>query len=141
MKPEKAPVSPPTMIVPPFMSIPVRDPTDPRHTRSPPRIAAPNVEPAFFSMTMVPAIMFSPHDQPTRPWMRTFGPSMRPIAKYPSEPSKMRFRRLRIPTPRECLPRGFRTTMVPYPSFMRARSFELTSVEVSASASISARRL
>ena len=123
------------------MSMPVREPTEPRHTRSPPRIAAPKVEPAFFSMTTVPAIMFSPHDQPTRPWMRTFGPSMRPTAKYPSEPSKMRFSRLRMPTPSECLPRGFRTTMVPCPSSISARSFELTSVEDSESASTSARRL
>ena len=32
-------------------------------------------------MTMVPAIMFSPQDQPTRPLMRTFGPSISPQAK------------------------------------------------------------
>ena len=50
-------------------------------TRSPPRMAAPKVEPAFFSMTTVPAIMFSAQDQPTRPLMRTFGPSMRPTPK------------------------------------------------------------
>ena len=69
MKPLNAPVSPPTMIVPPFWSMPVRAPTDPLQTRSPPRIAAPNVEPAFFSTITVPAIMFSAHDQPTRPVM------------------------------------------------------------------------
>ena len=53
----------------------------------------------------------------------------------------MRFSRFRIPTPSECLPRGFLTTMEPYPSSMRARSFALTSVEVIESASISVRRL
>jgi hypothetical protein len=29
----------------------------------------------------VPDIMFSPQDQPTRPLMRTFGPSIRPTPK------------------------------------------------------------
>ena len=81
MKPVKAPVSPPTMMVPPFMSMPVREPTLPWQTRSPPRIAAPNCEPAFFSIRMVPLIMFSAQDQPTRPAMRTFGPSIRPQPK------------------------------------------------------------
>ena len=81
MKPENAPVRPPTMIVPPFMSIPVREPTSPLHTRSPPRMAAPKVEPAFFSITTVPASMFSAQDQPTRPLTRTFGPSIRPTPK------------------------------------------------------------
>ena len=81
MKPVKAPVSPPTMMVPPFMSMPVREPTSPLQTRSPPRIAAPNCEPAFFSIRMVPLIMFSAQDQPTRPEMRTFGPSIRPRPK------------------------------------------------------------
>ena len=61
--------------------MPVREPTEPRHTRSPPRIAAPKVEPAFFSITTVPAIMFSAQDQPTRPLMRTLGPSIRPQPK------------------------------------------------------------
>ena len=32
-------------------------------------------------MTTVPAIMFSAHDQPTRPLMRTLGPSIRPQPK------------------------------------------------------------
>ena len=81
MKPVKAPVSPPTMMVPPFMSMPVREPTLPRQTRSPPRIAAPNCEPAFFSIRIVPLIMFSAQDQPTRPAMRTFGPSISPQPK------------------------------------------------------------
>ena len=54
------------MIVPPFWSIPVRAPTLPLTMRSPPRIAAPVSEPAFFSITTTPDIMFS-HDGPTDP--------------------------------------------------------------------------
>jgi hypothetical protein len=81
MKPVKAPVSPPTMIVPPFWSMPVREPTLPRQTRSPPRMAAPNCEPAFFSIRIVPLIIFSAQDQPTRPAIRTFGPSIKPQPK------------------------------------------------------------
>ena len=38
-------------------------------------------EPAFFSMTTVPASMFSAQDQPTRPLMRMLGPSIRPQPK------------------------------------------------------------
>ena len=130
-------MSPPTIIVPPFISIPVRDPTEPIHTRSPPRMAAPKVEPAFFSINTVPDIIFSPQDQPTRPLIRTFGPSMRPTAKYPSDPSMIRFRRFKIPTPSECLPRGFLMTMVPYPSAISSRSLLLTSFVVNSPTSSS----
>ena len=66
------------MIVPPFWSIPVRAPTRPLTTRSPPRIAAPVSEPAFPSTTTTPDIMFSQADQPTRPVMWISGPSMSP---------------------------------------------------------------
>ena len=38
-------------------------------------------EPAFFSMSTVPLIMFSAQDQPTRPWMRMLGPSISPQPK------------------------------------------------------------
>ena len=38
MKPVNEPVSPPTMMVPPFWSMPVRAPTEPLQTRSPPRM-------------------------------------------------------------------------------------------------------
>ena len=81
MKPQNAPARPPMMIVPPFMSMPTRAPTSPLQTRSPPRSAAPKVEPAFFSITTVPASMFSAHDQPTRPLMWMFGPSIKPQPK------------------------------------------------------------
>src|SRR3989337_2748276 len=43
MKPVIEPAEPSTMIVPPFWSIPVRAPTRPLTTRSPPRSAAPEV--------------------------------------------------------------------------------------------------
>ncbi len=75
------PASPPTMIVPPFWSIPVRAPTAPLTIRSPPRIAAPVSEPAFFSITTTPDIMFSHTDQPTRPVTVISGPSIRPRPK------------------------------------------------------------
>ena len=81
MKPENAPVRPPTMTVPPFISMPVRAPASPRHTRSPPRMLAPRHDPAFFSIITVPAIMFSAHDHPTRPATRTLGPSIMPTPK------------------------------------------------------------
>ena len=69
------------MIVPPFWSMPVRAPTRPLITRSPPRIAAPVSEPAFRSTTTTPDIMFSQADQPTRPVMWTSGPSIMPQPK------------------------------------------------------------
>ena len=81
MNPVIMPASPPTMIVPPFWSIPVRAPTLRLTTRSPPRIAAPASEPAFFSMTTTPDIMFSHTDQPTRPSTTISGPSMMPSPK------------------------------------------------------------
>ena len=69
------------MIVPPFWSIPVRAPTRPLTTRSPPRNAAPVSEPALPSTTTTPDIMFSQDDQPTRPVMWISGPSIRPQPK------------------------------------------------------------
>ena len=69
------------MIVPPFWSIPVRAPTRPLTTRSPPRIAAPVSEPAFDSITTTPDIMFSQADQPTRPVTVISGPSISPQPK------------------------------------------------------------
>ncbi len=81
MKPVIMPAFPPTMIVPPFWSMPDRAPTSPRTTMSPPRSAAPVSEPAFLSMTTTPDIMFSATDQPTRPVMWISGPSMRPQPK------------------------------------------------------------
>ena len=75
------PASPPTMIVPPFWSMPVRAPTGPFTTMSPPRRAAPVSEPAFFSIRTTPDIMFSQTDQPTRPVIVTSGPSIRPTPK------------------------------------------------------------
>ena len=69
------------MIVPPFWSMPVRAPTWPLTTRSPPRSAAPISEPALLSMVATPDIMFSHADHPTRPLMCTSGPSMIPQAK------------------------------------------------------------
>jgi hypothetical protein len=59
------------------------------------------------STTTVPDIIFSAHDHPTRPLIRTFGPSIRPTPKYPSDPSKTRLSLFRIPTPSECWARGF----------------------------------
>ena len=66
MKAENAPVRPPTMMVPPFMvDAGAREPTSPLHTKSPPRIAAPKHDPAFFSIDRtVPDSMFSAQDQP-----------------------------------------------------------------------------
>ena len=75
------PASPPTMTVPPFWSMPVRAPTLPLTTRSPPRIAAPASEPATFSITTTPDIMFSATDHPTRPVIETSGPSISPTPK------------------------------------------------------------
>ena len=69
------------MIVPPFWSIPLRAPTRPLTTRSPPRSAAPVSEPAFPSTTTTPDIMFSQADHPTRPVMWISGPSIRPQPK------------------------------------------------------------
>ena len=80
MKPVIEPASPRTMIVP-FWSIPVRAPTLPLTTRSPPRMAAPVSEPALPSTTTTPDIMFSQADQPTRPVMWISGPSIRPQPK------------------------------------------------------------
>jgi hypothetical protein len=59
--------------------------------KSPPRIAAPKHEPAFFSITTFPDIMFSAQDQPTRPEILTTGPSIDPTPKYPRLPSTIRF--------------------------------------------------
>ena len=70
-----------TIIVPPFISIPVLAPTLPLQTKSPPRIAAPKHEPAFFSITTFPAIIFSAQDQPTLPLILTVGPSHEPMPK------------------------------------------------------------
>ena len=81
MKPFIEPAEPITMIVPPFWSMPVRAPTRPLTTRSPPRNAAPVSEPALWSITTTPDIMFSHDDQPTRPLMCTSGPSMIPQPK------------------------------------------------------------
>ncbi len=81
MKPVIEAALPRVMIVPPFWSIPVRAPTSPLTTRSPPRSAAPASEPALFSTTTTPLIMFSATDQPTRPVMVTSGPSIRPTPK------------------------------------------------------------
>ena len=106
-------MSPPTMMVPPFWSMPVREPTSPLQTRSPPRIAAPKVEPAFFSTTTVPAIMFSPHDQPTRPVMRTFGPSIRPTAEVAQAAFEDQVAAVQDADAEECLAPGFLTTIVP----------------------------
>ena len=66
------------MIVPPFWSMPLRAPTWPLTTTSPPRSAAPVSEPALLSITTTPDIMFSHADQPTRPVMWTSGPSIIP---------------------------------------------------------------
>ncbi len=63
------------MTVPPFWSMPVLAPTLPLTTTSPPRIAAAVSEPAFFSITTTPDIMFflagrpsdSPGDDHLRP--------------------------------------------------------------------------
>ncbi len=81
MKPVIEPALPSTRIVPPFWSIPVRAPTWPFTTRSPPRSAAPASEPALLSITTTPDIMFSATDQPTRPVMCTSAPSIRPQPK------------------------------------------------------------
>ena len=70
-----------TIIEPPFWSIPVLAPTLPLQIKSPPLIAAPKHEPAFFSITTFPAIMFSAQDQPTRPLTLTIGPSIDPTPK------------------------------------------------------------
>jgi hypothetical protein len=78
MKPVIVSAFPPTMIVPPFMSMPVRAPTSPLMTRSPPRRAAPARDPAFFSMRTTPDIMFSATAHPTRPVMCTSGPVDQP---------------------------------------------------------------
>ena len=59
---------------------------------------------AFFSITTLPAIKFSAHDQPTLPLILTIGPSHEPIPKYPKLPSKIKFNLLSIPTPKLCLP-------------------------------------
>jgi hypothetical protein len=60
---------------------PVRAPTRPRTSTSPPRIAAAVSEPALPSTTTTPLIMFSHADQPTRPRTCTSGPSIRPRPK------------------------------------------------------------
>ena len=60
---------------------PVPRPTWPLTTTSPPRMAAAVSEPALFSITTTPDIMFSHEDQPTRPAMRISGPSMSPQPK------------------------------------------------------------
>ena len=52
---------------------------------------APKQEPAFFSITTLPDIMFSAQDQPTRPEILTTGPSIEPTPKYPRLPSIIRF--------------------------------------------------
>ena len=83
--------------------------------KSPPLIAAPKQDPAFFSITTLPAIKFSAHDQPTLPLILTIGPSHEPIPKYPKLPSKIKLSLFKIPTPRLCLPCGFFITIVPYP--------------------------
>merc|ERR1711965_267767 len=98
------PPPPPPIIVPPFISIPVLAPTLPLQIKSPPLIAAPKQDPAFFSITTFPAIKFSAHDQPTLPLILTIGPSQDPIPKYPKLPSKIKFSLFKIPTPRLCLP-------------------------------------
>ena len=67
--------------MPPFWSIPVRAPTCPLTTTSPPRIAAAVSEPALPSTIDDPDIMFSQADQPTRPVMWISGPSIRPQPK------------------------------------------------------------
>ena len=69
------------MIVPPFMSIPVLAPTLPLQIKSPPLIAAPKQDPAFFSITTFHAIKFSAQDHPTLPLILTVGPSHEPIPK------------------------------------------------------------
>ena len=51
------------------------------HIKSPPLIAAPKQDPAFFSITTLPAIKFSAQDQPTLPLILTIGPSHEPIPK------------------------------------------------------------
>ena len=81
MNPVIEPADPSVMIVPPFWSMPVRAPTRPLTTRSPPRSAAPVSDPALLSMTTTPDIMFSHADQPTRPVMWISGPSTSPHAK------------------------------------------------------------
>ena len=87
MKPVIEPADPSVMIVPPFWSMPLRAPTRPLTTMSPPRSAAPVSDPALLSITTTPDIMFSHADQPTRPVMCTSGPSIRPHPKYPRLPS------------------------------------------------------
>ena len=56
------------------------------------------------SITTLPAIRFSAHDQPTLPLILTTGPSQDPIPKYPKLPSKIRFNLFSIPTPKLCFP-------------------------------------
>ena len=69
------------MIVPPFWSIPVRAPTLPLMMRSPPRMAAPVSEPAFFSITTTPDIMFSQRTSRPGPVTVISGPSLSPSPK------------------------------------------------------------
>ena len=66
------------MIVPPFWSMPVRAPTWPLTTRSPPRSAAAGQRAGVAVDHDTPDIMFSHADQPTRPVMWTSGPSIIP---------------------------------------------------------------
>ncbi len=102
--------------MPPFWSMPVRAPTRPRTSTSPPRIAAAVSEPALPSTITTPLIMFSHADQPTRPLTCTSGPSISPSPKYPSEPSNVILQRCRMPTPSECSAPGFSTVTSRTPS-------------------------
>ena len=76
MKPVIEPASPSTMIVPPFWSIPVRAPTWPLTTTSPPLSAAASSDPALLSIVTTPDIMFSHTDQPTLPVTTISGPPL-----------------------------------------------------------------
>ena len=83
------------------------------HIKSPPLTAAPKHDPAFFSITTFPAIIFSAHDHPTLPFILTTGPSIDPTPKYPRLPSKIKLSLFKTPTPRLCFPCGFFITIVP----------------------------
>ena len=63
------------------MSIPVLAPALPFTIKSPPLRAAPKHDPALFSTTTLPDIIFSAQDHPTLPLILTVGPSIQPTPK------------------------------------------------------------